>query len=370
MKEKLKILHINTVDNDRNGVGQIVNAIHNNAYLFGFSSSLLTGNFNSLTYKLNVLKSRLWDEDGFLVTKKTKRLSNQIILEKPDLVHLHNLHGYYCDIRSIDSVLRILQVPVIITMHDLWLCTGRCAHPPNGFCSYFFERSCRKCPFRERYPAKWIPGNPKLFEKLNFLKDKTLVVPSQWMASKVELMTGMQPLVIPNGIDKSFFHPYETAAHDSNKRLLAIASKWTTSKGRDDLIKIADTLPSEWTFTVVGNIAPNHPKINKTGYLSSKQKIANLIANSTALVSVSHEESFGLTVAEALAMKKPVIVRKNTAPEEMISDKSFVTDFVDNKSFNSILSGLSNFSTTYIPIDISEMAALYYKLYTRLLNSQ
>src|SRR5262245_16797213 len=78
----------------------------------------------------------------------TRRMLQQLSPEKPDILHCHNLHGYYFDLRVLPWLSR--QVPVILNLHDAWLLSGHCAH------SLECERwriGCGSCPYLRIYPA-------------------------------------------------------------------------------------------------------------------------------------------------------------------------------------------------------------------------
>lgn len=362
----MKILHINTVHKSKGGAAQIMLSIHNAAVSYGYQSFIISGEEKSKT--INALRARLWGEDGFLNRRFTREMCDQIRALNPNLIHIHNLHGYYCDIRLLAETLYELEIPTVITMHDLWFTTGRCAHPPGGQCEELILNDCRSCPHRNRYPAKWIGGKSMRQIKLNFLHDKTLVVPSQWMQKKVKALSEFDSEVIPNGVDKSVFTVMPRERNIIPDTILAIATHWTEAKGVGDICRLADRLPEGLSLAMIGNDVPKHPRIKDLGYISDPSIVAKYMSQSLAVISASYEESFGLTVAEALSTGIPVIVRKDTAPAEMIEDQRFIVDFANTDEVLDAINMTPLFSGHDMTLSTTEMVDRYYHLYRRLLN--
>jgi glycosyltransferase involved in cell wall biosynthesis len=133
---------------------------------------------------------------------------------QPDVLHLHNLHGDYFDLRELPRLSQ--AVPTIITMHDAWLLSGHCAH---SFDCDRWKTGCGSCPNLDIYPALHRDGTALNWNRKRDIYRHSrlwLVCPSQWLAQKVRqstLMTGATMLrVIPNGVDTSIFKPGNTAA--------------------------------------------------------------------------------------------------------------------------------------------------------------
>src|SRR5450759_4683890 len=128
---------------------------------------------------------------------------------RPDVVHCHNLHGGYFDLRALKWLSR--QVPTVLTLHDAWLLSGHCAH---SFDCERWTTGCGECPDLAIYPAvvrdatseNWI-------RKQDIYADSRLYVatPSKWLMGRVEQSmlapAVKQAQVIPNGVDLSIFRP-------------------------------------------------------------------------------------------------------------------------------------------------------------------
>lgn len=371
MNRHPKILHITTCSSPLLGVGAVVHSLTSAAPKFGYEAKIIAGYgksedahytaINKWQYRLNVIKARTFSEDGFIMPSSTRGIIDYIISENPDIVHLHNLHGYYSDITLLKKYLVDNGIKTVMTLHDLWLTTGRCAYPPGGSC----PESCAKCPFPSRYPAKWFGGKNMQSAKMEFASGITTVVPSVWMADR----TGdLLPIVIYNGVD-NVFSQHRRTAPPTETRLLAVATKWTELKGKDSLVQLADNMPSDWTLTLAGKDIPHHRRIINAGYIKDKESLAKLMASSSVVLSAAREEAFGMTIAEALSCGTPVVVRQGTAPEELCSPQTGKA--VDFENITDLIEAIKKVSPIRVDnrdFSAEKMANRYYELYNRLLG--
>lgn len=127
----------------------------------------------------------------------------------PDVLHLHNLHGDYFDLRELSRLSRAL--PTVITLHDAWLLAGHCSH---SFACERWTTGCGSCPGLNIQPALRQDNSSYNWKrKREIYQDShlSLVCPSQWLADKVSqsiLMSGAGRLqVINNGVDTNVFKP-------------------------------------------------------------------------------------------------------------------------------------------------------------------
>ncbi|GAH41391.1 unnamed protein product, partial [marine sediment metagenome] len=162
----------------------------------------------------------------------TRRLEKYILREKFDLIHLHNLHGYYLNLSFI-KFLKGLGIPIVWTLHDQWPITARCA------CPYDCEKwkwGCGKCPDLSLYPKSYLDSTALMWKKKRqyFASgwNPIIVCPSQWLADRVKgsYLGKYQVLVIPNAIDTEVFKPRnkgiscEKLGISSKKRVILIVS--------------------------------------------------------------------------------------------------------------------------------------------------
>ena len=101
-----KLLQINTVVNFAS-TGKIAEALgkkaienewlsfiaHGRHQKFSYSKTVHIG--NRLDFYWHALATRIFDLHGLMSRSATKKLISEIESIQPDLIHLHNLHGYF-----------------------------------------------------------------------------------------------------------------------------------------------------------------------------------------------------------------------------------------------------------------------------------
>lgn len=285
---------------------------------------------------LHGLKTRLFDLHGFGSKQQTKKLLKWIDDYNPDLIHLHNIHGYYIHIGLLFDYLKKSKKSVIWTLHDCWAMTGHCAHFSAIGCAKY-KTECNNCPQLNEYPSTLYGGNVKN----NFLRKKsiftgvenlTLVTPSYWLADVTrDSFLGEYPVKpIYNGVDLNVFKPTES---DFRKRyslekktmILGVASVWTHRKGLDDFVKLSKLLDDSFKIVLVGlndsQIKELPESIIKIKRTNSVKELAEIYSAADVYINPSVEETMGLTTAEALACGTPVIVYNKTAVPEVPDEK-------------------------------------------------
>ena len=159
------------------------------------------------------LKSRMWDAHGFGSKRATMALIKELEVWKPDIINIHNLHGYYINIEVLFEYLKKEQIPVVWTFHDCWPFTGHCAHFERVGCDRW-KTECHHCPNRGGYPESWMIDHStanyyRKKETFNGIKNLTIVTPSEWLANHVQssFLRNYPVQVINNGVDLEIFKP-------------------------------------------------------------------------------------------------------------------------------------------------------------------
>lgn len=290
-------------------------------------------------YYIHNAISRLTDRAGFYSTKATYKFIKFIEEFQPDLIHIHNLHGYYINIKILFNYLSKKNIPVVWTLHDCWAFTGHCTHYSYSGCDkWLFE--CNKCQLKKEYPQSILLDR----SRKNFIEKRSLftsiqnmhiTTPSNWLLSQVEksFLKEFSVTAIYNGIDLACFKPVNGNIRDkysiaSNKQmLLAVANEWSPSKGLADLLLLDSKLDhSKYQIVIVGlskkYIASLPKSIIGIERTESLEELIKLYSSADLFLNPSYEETMGMVTAEALACGTPVITYNKTAVPEVPDAKS------------------------------------------------
>ena len=216
---------VNPSDSVNTLVRKIAEQIGNKAQSHGWDCYVGYGNFNlgskmkafhisSKWYKrLHAVESRLLDNHGLSSRLATKRFIKHIEKIQPDIIHIHNVHGYYINYKILFDFLKSYGKPVVWTLHDCWSFTGHCSHFVTADCDRW-KTGCHDCPLRKEYPASaFLDRSRKNYEQkkeaFNGLKSLTIVPVSQWLGNFVgeSFLSSNEIKVIHNGIDLNVFKP-------------------------------------------------------------------------------------------------------------------------------------------------------------------
>lgn len=294
--------------------------------------------------------SLLLDNHGLSSKSATKAFVENIKVISPDIIHLHNIHGYYINYEILFDYLATSNIPVVWTLHDCWAYTGHCSHYADINCTKW-QSYCEACPKRHAYPKSlFLDGSSRNYEKkkhcFNSVKNLTLVPVSLWLEdeAKKSFLKDNQIRCILNGVDIDHFHPTDKAQAtrekyglNCKKVLLGVASAWGPRKGWQDYIKLSQLLSDDYKIVMVGvtekqakELPDNILTIQRT---ESVEKLADMYSMADVVLNLSDEESFGLTTAEGFASGTPSIVYNCTASPELITpDTGIVIEKGDIKA--------------------------------------
>ncbi len=270
----------------------------------------------------HVALSRLTDRQGFYSSRATRRLIARIESYRPDVIHLHNLHGYYLDWGRLFLYLSTIDVPIVWTLHDCNAFTGHCAFFDMAGCEKW-RTGCDACPQKGAYPASWLlDQSARNFSEKRALtqnlKNLTLVTPSRWLSGLAEQsFLGIHPVqVIPNGIDLNVFQPTENDVREKyeigDKRLvLGVANVWEPRKGLTALTDLSERLADSAIVALIGLNQKQLAALPRRMIgLKRTESVQQLVAWYTAadvLVNPTLEDNFPTTQLEALACGTPVV---------------------------------------------------------------
>lgn len=346
-RNKLKLIQINTVCNA--STGKIMEDIQREAIRQGYETLSLVGRRkpftdlpckrygNAVSFWLHVALNTVFDRQGFGSPLVTARLIDRLRTEAPDIIHLHNLHGYYLNLPMLFRYLHEeYKGKIFWTFHDCWPFTGHCPYFTMVNCQKWKDGCCH-CPNKKSYPISlFLDASRKNYmdKKRMFsgLKSLTVVVPSKWMGQLVSesFMQKYPVKIIPNGIDIGVF----TYTEDSGmyvkyriprdkKLLLGVANIWDKRKGLEDFLALSRELPDDYRIVLVGLSAAQIKKLpeNIIGIqrTDSRKELATLYSMAEIFINPSREESFSLVTVEAFACGTPVIVLNTSAVGELVT---------------------------------------------------
>lgn len=399
----LRLLQINSVVNS-GSTGRIAEEIGQTSIAAGWKSYIAYGRNdrpseselikigNDWDIKMHGVQTRLFDGHGLGSKLATKDLIKKIIEISPNIIHLHNIHGYYINIEILFNYLKTAHIPVVWTFHDCWPITGHCAHFTFVGCEKW-KTQCYDCPQKTRYPASWLVDrsekNYQLKKELfTSLPNLTLVPVSKWLSEiLMESFLKSYPIkTINNGINTDVFKPSTSKAFRSkhgleNKfLLLGVASVWSPRKGLKDFIELSSHLNNDFKIVLVGlsrkqieQLPNNIMGIERT---ESVKELAEIYSASDVFLNPTYEDSFPTTNLESLACGTPVITYKTGGSTEAIDELTGIVVEQGNigKLIDTIKMVKSNGKQSYSEACVNRAHRLYkkedrYQEYIELYNS-
>ena len=291
--------------------------------------------------KKNALACRIFDNDGFSAKRATKKFLEFAEEFDPDILWLHNLHGYYINIEALFAWIKTRpDMQVKWTLHDCWAFTGHCPYFTMADC-HKWKDGCFSCPQKKRYPKSYIKGG----SKENFARKKkaftdvanlTIYTPSKWLENLVkESFLGDYPTeVLYNKIDTNIFKPTPSDFREKfnlndKKIVLGVASTWEKRKGLDDFIKLSKMLPPKYKIVLVGltkkqikRLPENILCIERT---NNQKELAEVYAAADVFVNPTYEDNFPTVNLEAEACGTPVITYNTGGCAETIKNSCSIT---------------------------------------------
>lgn len=290
---------------------------------------------NNLDNYVHVAKTRILDHHGFGSKKATEIFINKIKEMNPDVIHLHNIHGYFINIKILFDFLKTTNKKVIWTLHDCWAFTGHCSYFDYVKCDKW-ETGCYKCPQKKNYPSSFLFDNSQqnYYDKKEIftgVKNMTIVTPSNWLAKLVKKsFLNEYPIeVINNGIDLEVFKPIESDFKIKYKLenkfiILGVASIWERRKGLDYFLELSKKIKEDEIIILVGltekqikSLPFNIIGINKT---NNTKELVELYSVSNIFLNPTSEDNFPTTNIEALACGIPVITFNTGGSPESIDE--------------------------------------------------
>lgn len=350
-----KLLQINPVIRTNTSTGRIMQEIGELAIANGWESyvaysggrdgvkpcrSKLMPVGGKLDVAFHGLWTRLTDRHGLASWFATKRFISEIKELKPDVIHIHNIHGYFLNYRMLFEYLKEADIPVIWTVHDCWLYTGHCYYYSSIGCDKWMS-GCGNCPQRTAFPASWFIDRSKQnlkdkSEAFNSIKDKLTIVPvSEWIRGEMSrsILQNCHYQVIHNGIDLNIFdvQPDDKAVREKyglgdKHIILGLASIWSKEKGWDDFMEMSKMLNEDEVIVMVGVTEEQQKRLpeNVVGIRRTEnvRQLAELYSAAVAFVNPTWQDNYPTVNLESIACGTPVVTYRTGGSIEAVTEKT------------------------------------------------
>ena len=260
---------------------------------------------------------------------------------RPDVVHAHNLHGGYFDLRLLPWI--AAQAPLILTLHDAWLLSGHCAH---SFECERWRTGCGKCPDLTIYPAIRRDATAQNFRRKRAIFERSrfcVATPSRWLMAKLEQSmladSVREARVIPNGVDLSVFRPGDRRAARAAVDLpleapviLTTGVNLTENRWKDfptfreAIARLDHRWQGERLRVVVLGSGPlggamGSAEARFVPYVTEPAEVAAYYQAADVYVHAARADTFPVAVLEALACGVPVVASDVGGIPEQVDDE-------------------------------------------------
>lgn len=297
---------------------------------------------NPLDQYAHAFLSRICDSAGLHSKSVTKAFLKKLNTVSPDVIWLHNLHGYYINYEMLfDWLKNNPKVRVYWTLHDCWPFTGHCAYFTMAKCDRWRD-GCFDCPQKKTYPkACFADGSRKNYRRkknaFSGLKDMTLVAPSQWMAdvTRNSFLKKYPVTVLRNQIDTSIFHPIKSDVRQRmglNRKymVLGVAARWEDTKGLPDMLRLRDKLDDRYLIVLVGvderEITRLPLGIVGIEHTADQRELAELYSSADVFINPTHQDNYPTVNLEAKACGTPVITYNVGGSPESVDPKNVIEE--------------------------------------------
>ena len=272
----------------------------------------------------HALLTRLTDRHGFYSRNATGKFLLWAGDYNPDLLWLHNIHGYYINIELLFNWIKSREnLKVLWTLHDCWSFTGHCSYFTWAGC-YKWKTHCEKCPQRNSYPASFVDNSFQNFEDKRRLftgvKDLTIITPSQWLARLVKqsFLSEYNIEVRYNTVNHDIFKPTpgnfrERYNLQGKKIILGVASIWDARKGLGDFIKLSRIFDDNYVIFLVGlsrsqiKSLHDYKNIIAIERTNNQTELAEIYSSCDVFFNPTYEDNYPTVNLEAEACNLPVI---------------------------------------------------------------
>ena len=349
----MRILFINSVCGIRS-TGRIVTDLAEKYLAQGHEVRIAYGResvpdkYRTIAYRIgtepevrrNGLTARLLDNEGFNGARATDRFLQWAEAYDPDVLWLHNIHGYYIQVERLFRWIKSRpHMAVRWTLHDCWAFTGHCAHFAYVGCDKW-QTGCQSCPQKNEYPKAmlWdhsVENYRRKREAFCGVQNMTLIVPSEWLAGLVRqsFLRAYPVEVVYNTIDTTVFRPTPGDFRakyglEQKKIVLGVATAWGERKGLSDFMKLPALLGADYAVVLVGltpdqlkRLPPDLTGIERTNTAS---QLAEIYTAADVFVNLTYEDTYPTVNLEAQACGTPCLTYRTGGSVESMPPENVV----------------------------------------------
>jgi len=344
----VKVLQVNCVYAE-GSTGKITQDIHRSLLEKGHESVVCYGRGND-TQDPGVIRlcSNYYGKANNLLSRftglmyggcyfSTNKLIRVIREEKPDVVHLQCINGYFVNIYRLVTWLKKQGIKTVLTLHAEFMFTANCGYALD--CDRW-RAGCGRCPRRyQETKSLFVDGTAWSYRMMQrafygFEDYLTVVSVSPWLKNRAEqspILAGKHHCVVFNGVDTEVFHPFETAdlrkKHGlTDEKILFHATPFFSGdpehiKGGYYILQMAEMLAEQNVrIFVAGDHAPGllvPPNVTLLGRIQDQRELARYYSMADVTVLTSKKETFSMVTAESLCCGTPVVGFRAGGPEQI-----------------------------------------------------
>lgn len=296
----------------------------------------------------------------------TNRLFSVIKKEKPDIVHLHCINGYFVNIYRLIGWLKKHNIKTVLTLHAEFMFTANCGYSLD--CDKW-KTGCGDCPRnREETNSFFLDGTARSYKKMKrafygFDDRLTVVSVSPWLMERAKqspILKDKKHTVVMNGLDTDIFHIYDTESikkkyRITDEKIIFYAAPYFTDnpnyiKGGNYIIELAKRLKDENVRIFVAGEYDSGLKVPENivllGKIENQRELAEFYSMADVTVITSKKETFSMICAESLCCGTPVAAFKAGGPETIaLADYSAFADYGDMDALINCISNFFNINT-------------------------
>lgn len=290
-------------------------------------------------WKIHALFTRITGMQAWGSKNVTKKLIKYLNSEKPDVVHLHNLHSNYINLPILLKYLVEKNISTVVTLHDCWFFTGKCCHFASAFCNAW-KTGCGKCPKLKEAPSSVFLDNTSLVAKekaklFQGIHNLTVVGCSKWisdLAKESFVFKNCNIEQIYNGVDTDIFNIKnrsecrEKYGIHADYVMLGMANKWLDERNSAVFELIVSKLSKNEVLILVGctevqkKAVEMYSNVIAIGFVSKREEMADYYNLSNVFVNLTFEDTLPTVNMESIACGTPVITYNSCGSPELVQE--------------------------------------------------